>query len=187
MVCRLMNHFSQLKSLIEELKQQAASVDRTRGEHHQALFDERLFHCKAHSLIPCVMEAKATFDSIVREQESQRLTSQRAQYLTDRLLAQIAAIQREISTVSIRKSEPKHRSYYRKPINALYQELAQHQEWERRLMDMVREKELGLKHTSAVSQQQAQKALLTVEQRLKRCQEAKAKIEKQITFREKNQ
>ena len=182
-----MNHFSQLKSLIEELKQQAASVDRTRGEHHQALFDERLFHCKAHLLIPCVMEAKATFDSIVREQESQRLTSQRAQYLTDRLLAQIAAIQREISTVSIRKSEPKHRSYYRKPINALYQELAQHQEWERRLMEMVRDKELALQYAPPFQQQSAQQALMATEQRLQRCQEAKLKIEKQITYRERNQ
>lgn len=182
-----MNHFSKLKTLIDELKQQAAQVDRSRGEHHHILFDERLFHCKAHLLVPCVQETQSTYDSIMREQETNRLTSQRAEYLTERLLAQISAIQREISTLSIRKSEPKHSSYYRKPINSLYQELAQHQEWERRLMDMVRDKELSLRQASAFNQQQAQQALLTAEQRLKRCQEAKAKIEKQITFREKNQ
>lgn len=91
------------------------------------------------------------------------------------------------STQSIRKSEPKHSSYYRKPISDLYQDLAQHQDWERRLMEMVRDKQYALEQASVFQKQAAQQALLAVEQRLKRCQEAKAKIEKQITYREKHQ
>ncbi|WP_117233257.1 primosomal replication protein [Vibrio maerlii] len=182
-----MGNFSQLDSKLDQLAVQAASLDRQRGEHHVALFDQQLFHCQAKLLVPCVKEAQATFESIIREQESGRLTNLRAEYLTDTLLAQMAAIQRELSTQKIRKSEPKHSSYYRKPINQLYQELAQHNEWERRLREMVFEKQRSLNHCPAFQQPQMQKELLATEQRLKRCSEAKLKIEKQITFREKHQ
>ncbi|GAL11704.1 primosomal replication protein N prime prime [Vibrio astriarenae] len=115
------------------------------------------------------------------------MTQARAEYLTDRLISQIAAIQRELSTVRIRSKEPKHSSYFRKPINVLYQELAQHQDWERRLHEMVLDKQRALTSAPAFYQQQAQQALLTAEQRLERCRAAKLKIENQITYREKHQ
>ncbi|MGF1696112.1 primosomal replication protein [Vibrio kyushuensis] len=182
-----MSQFANLKPILEQLAHQAAQLDRSRGEHHQPLFDERLFHCHGRLLVPCVNETQSTFKTITREEQANKLTKERAEFLTERLLAQISAIQRELSTQGIRKNEPKHSSYYRKPINALYQELAKHQEWEIRLRDMVREKELALKQAPSFHQQQAQKALLATEQRLQRCQEAKLKLEKQITFKEKNQ
>lgn len=182
-----MSQLKQLSTTLEQLAQQAAQLDRQRGEHHLPLFDAVLFHCKARLVVPCVKETQATLDTIIREQDSGKLTPIRAEYLTERLLAQISAIQRELATQTIRKSEPKHKSYYQKPINVLYQELAQHQEWERRLMEMVRDKQMALQYASPFQQQQAQQALLTTEQRLKRCQEAKIKLEKQITYRERNQ
>lgn len=182
-----MSDFSRLNTLLEQLKQHAAQLDRQRGEHHQPLFDAVLFHCHGKLLTPCVQEAQSTLGTILREQDAGKLTQARAEYLTERLLAQISAIQRELSTQSIRKTEPKHSSYYRKPISDLYQDLAQHQEWERRLMEMVRDKQYAVDSAPAFQKQAAQQALLTVEQRLKRCQTAKAKIEKQITYREKNQ
>lgn len=182
-----MSDFSRLNILLDELKHSAAHVDRVRGEHHQPLFDDVLFHCHGKLLTPCVQEAAGTLSAIVREQEAGKLTQYRAEYLTERLLAQISAIQRELSTQAIRKNEPKHSSYYRKPISDLYQELAQHQDWERRLMEMVRDKQRALEQASAYQKTAAQQTLLTVEQRLKRCQDAKAKIEKQITYREKHQ
>ncbi len=182
-----MGSFSQLGSKLEELAIQAASLDRRRGEHHVPLFDQQLFHCQAKLLVPCVKEAQSTFENILREQESGRLTNLRAEFLTDTLLAQMSAIQRELSTQGIRKSEIKHSSFYRKPINQLYQELAQHHEWERRLREMVFAKQQALNHSPAFQQAQLQKELLATEQRLARCSEAKLKIEKQITFREKHQ
>lgn len=182
-----MSKINQLKSTLEELAVQAASLDRQRGEHHLALFDERLFQCKAKLLVPCVKETQSTLQSIVREEEADKLTAIRAEYLTERLFAQVSAIQRELATTKIRKNEPKHKSYFQKPINELYQHLSQHQDWERRLMEMVRDKELALQYAPPFQQQAAQQDLLTTEQRLKRCQEAKLKIEKQITYRERNQ
>ncbi|WP_394128253.1 primosomal replication protein [Vibrio hepatarius] len=182
-----MSKIHQLKSTLEELAVQAAGLDRQRGEHHLALFDERLFRCKAKLLVPCVKETQSTLQSIIREEEAGKLTTMRAEYLTERLFAQVSAIQRELATTKIRKNEPKHKSYFQKPINELYQHLSQHQDWERRLMEMVRDKELALQYAPPFQQQAAQQDLLTTEQRLKRCQEAKLKIEKQITYRERNQ
>ncbi|NMS30541.1 primosomal replication protein, partial [Vibrio parahaemolyticus] len=103
-------NISQLQENLEQMAKQAAVLDRQRGEHHVPLFDERLFGCRSRLLTPCVKEAKATLDAIVREQNEGKLTALRAEYLTERLVAQIGAIQREISTTKIRKNEIKHSS-----------------------------------------------------------------------------
>lgn len=182
-----MSKLDSLQPVLTQLAQHAAALDRQRGEQHQPLFDERLFRCKARLLVPCTEEAQSTFDTIVREEQAKLLTAGRAEYLTERLLSQISAIQRELSTPDIRRQAPRHPHHFRKPINELYQELAQHQEWERRLMEMVRAKEQALATAPSFQQQAAQQALIATEQRLKRCQEAKIKLEKQITYREKHQ
>ncbi|MCV5334423.1 primosomal replication protein, partial [Escherichia coli] len=61
-------NISQLQENLEQMAKQAAVLDRQRGEHHVPLFDERLFGCRSSLLTPCVKEAKATLDAIVREQ-----------------------------------------------------------------------------------------------------------------------
>ncbi len=180
-------NIEQLTLHVEQMAKQAAILDRQRGEHHVALFDERLFICRSRLLTPCVKEAKATLDAITREQYEGKLTALRAEYLTERLVAQIAAIQREISTTTIRKNEIKHSSHFRKPINVLYQELAQHQEWARRLREMVLEKEQAVSSSPSIQRAEAQQALLATEQRLKRCEAALLKLENQIMYREKHQ
>lgn len=182
-----MASFSQLKQNLEQMKFDAAHLDRQRGEHHLPLFDSSLFTCRSRLLTPCVDEAIATFDAIEREKAHKLLTTQRAEYLTERLLAQISAIQRELSTSHFRKDEPKHSSYYRKPISQLYQDLSQHKEWERRLMDMVLDKHKALEEAAGFNRSHAQQAVLKTEQRLERCRQAIIKIEKQITYREQHQ
>ncbi|MDW3171098.1 primosomal replication protein, partial [Vibrio sp. Y184] len=104
-------NIAQLSQSLEHMANQAATLDRQRGEHHVPLFDERLFSCRSRLLTPCVKEAKSTLDAIIREQNENKLTALRAEYLTERLVAQIGAIQREISTTKIRKNEIKHSSH----------------------------------------------------------------------------
>ncbi|EJN6829760.1 primosomal replication protein [Vibrio cidicii] len=179
-----------LKEVAEKLEQmavQAIELDSLRGEHHAPLFDEQLFSCRAHVLTPCVEEAKATLETLMREQNEQILTSQRAQFLSERLLTQLAAISRELLADKVtRKDASVAMNYSRKPINLLYQELAQHQEWRRRLRELVTEKQRALVMASAPDRAQAQQALLVAEQRLSRCQAAILKIENQITDQEKD-
>ncbi|WED22729.1 primosomal replication protein [Vibrio sp. JC009] len=182
-----MNKFEQLEQTLETLVKQASLLDRKRGEHYQPLFDERLFGCRAKLLLPCVEEAQGVLETLIREQSEGKLTSASAEYLTEHLVDQVSAISRELSTEAIRKSEIRHGSHYRKPINLLYQDLAQHQEWERRLKEMVRNKKLALQSASPAEAPGAQQALIATERRLIKCQAAKLKIEKQINYRERKQ
>lgn len=181
-----MSNFSDIADKLDTLAKQAAQRDRQKGEHHQPLFDEHLFSCRARFLVPCVSEAQATYDSIIREQQANRLTQLRAEHLSQKLIAQLEAIQRELATGSIRHNEIKHSSHYRKPISELYQDLSQHQEWEIRLKDLVLQKTHQVDHCSSLQRAKAQQDLLVAEQRLERCQAAKLKIEKQITYRERH-
>ncbi|MDW1993703.1 primosomal replication protein PriC, partial [Vibrio sp. 780] len=55
-------NIEQLSQSLEHMANQAATLDRQRGEHHVPLFDERLFSCRSRLLSPCVKEAKSTLD-----------------------------------------------------------------------------------------------------------------------------
>ncbi|AUW37792.1 prepilin peptidase [Grimontia hollisae] len=175
-----------LKVQLQALANSAADIDRKRGESANPLFDERLFSCLARLLTPCVIEAKSVVDTIEREQANGRLTAMRAEYLCEKLLNQLGALQREIATQSLRQQEKAMAPKYGASISQLYQDLAQHQGWERRLSDMIRDAEARLDTCSSfIEQQQAQKQLLVLEKRLARCKEARQKIEKRISFRER--
>ncbi|OEE68027.1 prepilin peptidase [Enterovibrio norvegicus FF-33] len=177
---------SSLKEQLNALAIQAAEIDRRRGEGIKPLFDERLFRTLSRFLTPCVAEAKSVVDTLEREQSSGRLSPQRAEHLCEKLINQISALQREMATVSIRQKERSFAPRFGTSTGQLYQELAQHQEWERRLADMVRDAELNIAHGNTIAEQQgAQKNLLVAENRLARCRESKKKIEAQIAFREK--
>ncbi|MDD1792998.1 primosomal replication protein [Enterovibrio makurazakiensis] len=177
---------SPIKEQLHALGLQAAEIDRRRGEGIKPLFDERLFNCLARLLTPCVAESKSVVDTLEREQSSGKLSAMRAEHLCERLVNQVSALQREIATVSIRQKERSFAPKFGTSTGQLYQELAQHQEWERRLADMVRDAESNMAHSQTIAQQQhAQKSLLVAESRLARCRESKKKIEARITFREK--
>jgi primosomal replication protein N'' len=182
-----MTNFSQLHAHIEQMTHQAERLDKQRGEHHVPLFDERLFRCQSHLLSPCVKELAETISSLIQEHNSGRLTDLRADYLSEKLGNQFTAIQREISTAGLRKVEPKHYYHNRKSINTLYQELAQHQEWERRLQMMISDKKQEVDNASFHNSAASQQAIIALEQRLARCQASKVKLENSILYREKHQ
>ncbi|MDN2480727.1 primosomal replication protein [Vibrio agarivorans] len=170
-----MVELSKIDKVLTALSVQASELDKQRGEHHLALFDEQLFQTRSRLLHPCVVESQHIVDSIKREQEQGTLTHERAEYLSEKLISQISAIQRELSTSMIRSQEPKHSSHFRKPIHVLHQDLIQHQEWEARLQQMLQ---------TATLQGQSQQVIEATQQRLNRCRAARIKIENQITDRE---
>lgn len=182
-----MSQFSQLSPLLEQLEQDAAQLDFNRGEHHGPLFDKKLFHCQSKLLAPCVYEAHETLDKILNEQLSGSLTTEQAEFLAERLLCQVSAIKRELATQSLRVSEPTGRSFSQRSLNDLYQSLAQHQEWEQRLKALVQNKESEHKYAEPRDKSLAAQTLQSARRRLQRCQQAKIKIEKQITYKERNQ
>ncbi len=180
-----MKGFEQIQTKLDELALTAARFDRQRGEHHRQIFDERLFQCRARFLEPCVREALATYQAIVRQESHLPLNATKMEYLSDLLCSQIAAIQREIAKASFSKNEVAHPSSSQVQVHVLYQKRIQHQEWARRLKQMVLEKQQALEMASIDQKPQAHQDLLATEQRLVRCETALADIENDITFQEK--
>ncbi|KLV09213.1 prepilin peptidase [Photobacterium aquae] len=181
-----MKDLQRLEALVADLSAQATLVDKTRGEAARPLFDEHLFRSRSKLLAPCVNEIRNEIQALNREQLTGHLLASRTQHVCEKIVAQIQAIQRELATQQIRKNEPKPRQGWRKPVQQLYQDLAQHQEWERRLADTLRDKEMLLSRTTSPSErQQLQQAVLAYEGRLNRCRAALVKIEKAIGQQER--
>ena len=182
-----MKQFGQLSSLLEQLEQEATLLDNQRGEHHQALFDPKLFRCQSKLLTPYTYEAHETLDKILCEQSSGSLSPDQAEFLSEKLLCQISAIKRELATTALRKSESTGKSFSQRNLNELYQSLAQHQQWEQRLKTLVKNKEQEHKLATPRDKSLAAQTLQSAQRRLQRCKHAKIKIEKQISYKERNQ
>jgi primosomal replication protein N'' len=174
-----------LTAIIIDIKHRATNLDASRGEHHGYLFDSSLFHCKSHLLMPCVIELEQTLNELKKYQTAHINHPQHVEYLCEKLVNQLSAIQRELDSPKLRakESKPYHASY--PSISQLYQDLAQHQEWERRLQDMLLDKNRQIETLPVHQRAPIQQAIITLEQRLSRCQKAKQRIEKTITRLEK--
>ncbi|MGF1690433.1 primosomal replication protein [Photobacterium kagoshimensis] len=177
---------SRLKAHVDQLQKEAAAVDRQRGEAPRPLFDEQLFQSRSKLITPCVEEISHEIKSLQREQASGRLLASRTAHICDKIVAQIQAVQRELATQTIRKNEPAKNNTRQVPIHELYQDLAKHQEWERRLVGMQRDKTMMLNNCRTLAEQQViQKEILALEGRVQRCQAAVTRIEKHISIRER--
>lgn len=181
-----MPDLNRFTAILEQLAVEAAKIDRQRGEASRPLFDEQLFFCRSKLLTPCVNEVRSEISALQREHKAGKLLPTRTQHICEKVVAQIQAIQRELATQQIRRREPKPQYKRRRPIHQLYQDLAQHQDWERRLAAMQRDKEALIGQCSTLAaQQKQQKEVLALEGRLSRCRTALAKIEQEISARER--
>ncbi len=179
------NRFEQLLPIIQSLEENAKAIDKKFGEHTRARFDRTLFHCYSKLMLPCVKELKHTFSELTKEIDTtDKNHSSSIEYLAERLLNQISALQREIATIGLRRREPKVfvKGY---SLDDLYQQLAQHQDWERRLQMMILDKSDTLTTSAPEHRQAIQQQIINLEQRLARCQQAKDKLEKKIALRER--
>lgn len=145
----------------------------------QARFDRKLFHTHSTQLKDYLQEAQ---DNLAQLQlsVSHGKTDQVA-FIAEKLVAQIIALQRELATAHLRKIEPQ-----KKVQENLYEKLATHQDYERRLLAMVTDRESQLsQQATLVGQQKLQRELTALEGRLLRCRQALARIEKAIERRER--
>ncbi len=175
-----------LKDALHNMSIQAQAIDKRRGESLKPLFDDRLFSCLSRFLCPCIQEAKNLIEQFEKEQKSGRLSSIRASHLCEKLLNQVSALQREMATLSIREKEKRFSFKQTPPLYLLYQDLTQHQNWERRLEEKVRQIEAIFPYqTTQKNQIEIQKHLIVTKERLSRCRKAKQKIESNIAFIQK--
>ncbi|MDH5920984.1 primosomal replication protein [Vibrio splendidus] len=174
-----MNHFSNLKSVLDTLIGHSSQVDKARGAYHQALFDRTLFKCSSSILLPYALETQTTYNTIIREQATKQLTVSRTNYLTEKLTNQIAAIQRELANHDLRLDR---KSKSGKNLNDLYNELAQHQDWQKRLVDLVRVRKLAFDSAPRHSKKKADEAWQLAKERLERCEDSMKNIERLINL-----
>ncbi|EMH9751869.1 primosomal replication protein PriC [Proteus mirabilis] len=144
-------------------------------------FDTALFHHRSDSLGGYMQQIRDNFTQLITSVEAQR--SQQVKFLATQILQQIEALTRELSTQTLRKQE--NQLSQRKKSVDLYQKLAQHQDYERRLQSMIQDRELALTQAQGfVRQQELQKEIAALENRLARCKSALVSIEKSIERQE---
>ncbi|MFS7222307.1 primosomal replication protein PriC [Rahnella inusitata] len=146
----------------------------------QARFDIALFSTKGTRLRDYLTEIKNNLRQLNQEVVEKR--SAQVAFIAERLVAQITAMQRELATQTLRKT---HQTPERKSHDN-YTRLAETQQFERRLIAMIEDRETTLGQLATFSdQQRVQKELAALEGRLMRCRQALAKIERQIERQEK--
>lgn len=145
----------------------------------QARFDLNLFGNHGNRFRDYLLEVRKNMDQlklVVAENRTQQVA-----FLAEKLVAQISALQRELATQKLRKSNPEPKYNKLDP----YHKLAEHQDYERRILAMIQDRESQLGKQSLLSEQQKmQKELAALEGRLMRCRQALIKIERSIEKKE---
>lgn len=145
----------------------------------QARFDVGLFSNQGTRLCDYLTEVKKNFVQLQMAVAQERAAH--VAFLAERLVLQLTALQREVATLSLRKNNQPN-----EPIAVdLYHKLAEHQDYERRLLSMLKDRETLLsRQTTFNEQKKLQHELAAIEGRLLRCRQALARIERSIEKKE---
>lgn len=169
-----------LQQLEVQLEQLAHAVEPHANKRTaQARFDHQLFHCHTTRLGDYLLEIRKTLAQLTQSVNDNRTES--VAWMAERVVLQMSALQREIATQKMRSSE-----HGPVPIKEnLYEKLAEHQDFERRLRAMIGDRESLLAQQETLrQQQQLQRELAALEGRLQRCLQALKRIERAIENRE---
>lgn len=166
----------QLAAMLKQLGDSLAPVANQRSA--QARFDNQLFHTHSTRLSDYLHEAGQNLALLRQAVASQH--SDQVAWMAERLVAQIGALQRELATHNLRKNERPLAA----PGASLYEKLAEHQEFERRLRTMIADRESRL-DVAEGPPAQLQREIAALEGRLQRCRDALKRIERSIEFRER--
>ncbi|CAO97523.1 primosomal replication protein PriC [Erwinia tasmaniensis] len=168
----------QLEIQVEKLAQ--AVEPHANKRTTQARFDHQLFHCHSTRLGDYLLEIRQNLARLTQSVSDNRTVS--VAWMSERVVLQIGALQREIATQKMRSGEAR-------PValkENLYEKLAEHQDFERRLRAMIGDREsLLAQQETLIQQQQLQRELAALEGRLQRCLQALKRIERAIENRER--
>jgi primosomal replication protein N'' len=175
-----MTKVEKIAERIEQLLHKAQLHQHFEQNRHQPIYDKQLFSQQGKSIAECIKETQAVFETLKSYIHQPSAASECAQYLANKLLNQMTAIEKTLNEDTATFSNENNQQAQ---IRQLSEQLRQHQEWERRLLNMVEEAELNYEqsHQSTYAQQK----LNHVQSRLRRCQQAKLVIEKNIHYIER--
>ncbi|MBI6548753.1 primosomal replication protein PriC [Xenorhabdus lircayensis] len=175
----IQNLLSALEKQISTLEKDLALLPNT--PFSIARFDQTLFHHHSNKLGGYMQEIKQNMEQLKSCVNNYRI--EQVKFLSERLVAQIEALKREIATQALRKQEDKFER--RSQERDLYQRLAEHQDYERRLIAMIDDRELQLnKQITLADKYKLQKEIAALAGRLARCRQALMRIEKSIEKQE---
>ena len=196
-----------LLKVVEQLKEQANFTDKinTQNKAHRiiennALFSPSLFSTDSDCFRPYTDELEVKVKSLSRLIKAERLElsalaltkiEQQIQALfialnANKTMHTEAKIRLDAKITSIKARQ--YKSAVQSVIQSsqeLHQKLSQHHEFERRLLNMLTEKELELSKCNNDKRQEISQEVLALHQRLGRCRKAISLIERDIAFTEK--
>lgn len=168
----------QLEQKLEALAQAVTPYANQRTP--RARFDDQLFHSHSTRLGDYLQEVRQSLQLLRQSVQGQR--TERVAWSAERVVLQMGALQRELATLKLRKAETPEAPEQ----ESLYEKLAKHQEYERRLKAMIADRESQLGSQQTLAQQQAlQREIAAQEGRLQRCRQALKRIERAIENRER--
>ncbi len=198
---------ARIKTVLNAIKQQAKAIDHTNKARpaHQALVENDLFSMTLFSTSSDQYSAYVN-ETIRKTNELEKLLAANLSELASEQLTQIEQqiialnnalkannVLHQDSQYQLNKHKLKAQQYkYQKATQAviqssqnLYQKLAEHHEFERRLATMIAEREYQRADSSNKESQKITQEILKLHQRLGRCRQAITQIEKEIERAEK--
>ncbi len=186
---------SDTRTLLQQLQQlesalQASAIDDENWFNRSDVFVSSAFHTQSNELSDYISEIQENISKLTKLNETEYV-----EYLADRVTQQFACLKSLLNSVTVQSKDKKYKQIHRakkqqakqfankvtQSSQTLYAELSQLQEYERRLLDMVAEKQQRLnQYQGANLKQQYQQDVLICQQRLGRCRQALSKVEEQI-------
>ncbi len=146
----------------------------------QTRFDQRLFSHRGARLCDYLLEIRKNMEQLRQVVAKNHLAA--VSFLTEKLVAQLSALQRELATQTLRTADylPDTENN-----NDVYQKIIKYQDYERRILAMIKNRETQLsQQTDLSAQQRIQRELAALDCRLIRCRQALKKSEGFIAHRE---
>jgi primosomal replication protein N'' len=209
-----MNSIGRLSVLLETLDTKAKQIDikNTQLKAHRLIennniFSSTLFMSKSDQFSPYIKEIRRRISEFSRLVSADKVELSKALLL--QIEQQITAISNALQSNSVmhkaaklsfdannkvrnKKAKTKQAAKYgelaknmMQSSHQLYQKLSEHHEFERRLMDMLSEKESARTKCKAHENEKLSAEVLTLHQRLGRCRRAISTIERDIEQAEK--
>lgn len=199
-----------LRQQIAHLYEQTQAIDernrRIKSDRftYREYFNHQLFNCDSISLMDYVKEAEDNFNHLLRLKDADKsFLSDLGNKLTDQLSALTQIIRsNEVAVKEHFYQQQRRKQFYQKKKQAkenryqqaaqyfmrnsheLHQELAQNFEFERRLNEMVYERQAKMKTANKADGQKLQQEILALHQRLGRCRRAITAVEERIATAE---
>lgn len=191
-----------IRNELHLLKQQTATIDehnskiRSNRFKYRDIFNRQLFRCDSTKLFDYVLEAEQNFQQLIKGGNHLAHLTALGEKLTDQITALSQAVRaNEVAVKENSYQSNRNKTQYQKRykkaaqqfmVNShqLYEELAQNHEFERRLNEMIYERQAQMSSADEPTRQKLEKEMLALHQRLGRCRRAITAVEERIQLAE---